>query len=111
MVIELEEVEVVKQIYREYLEGASLLQIGRGLETDGILTGGGKIVRQANLHSEGGGRKKKGFTAVNMWYLALLTTRNVVKFTVGLRGITEESVPQCGDAASTWNTDWKDAMR
>ena len=33
---------MVKRIYREYLEGASLLQIGRGLETDGILTGAGK---------------------------------------------------------------------
>ena len=33
---------MVKRIYREYLEGASLLQIGRGLEADGILTGAGK---------------------------------------------------------------------
>ena len=42
LVIEPEEAEVVKRIYREYLEGASLLQIGRGLEADGILTGAGK---------------------------------------------------------------------
>ena len=42
MVIEPEEAEVVKRIYREYLEGASLLQIGKGLEADGILTGAGK---------------------------------------------------------------------
>ena len=42
LIIEPAEAEVVKQIYREYLEGASLLQIGRGLETDGILTGAGK---------------------------------------------------------------------
>lgn len=33
---------VVKRIYREYLEGASLQQIGRGLEADGILTGAEK---------------------------------------------------------------------
>lgn len=33
---------MVKRIYREYLEGASLLQIGRGLEADGVLTGAGK---------------------------------------------------------------------
>ena len=38
LVIEPAEAEVVKRIYREYLEGASLLQIGRGLEADGILT-------------------------------------------------------------------------
>ena len=42
LIIEPVEAEVAKQIYREYLEGASLLQIGRGLETDGILTGAGK---------------------------------------------------------------------
>jgi len=34
--------EVVKRIYREYLEGASLHQIGHGLEADGILTAAGK---------------------------------------------------------------------
>lgn len=34
--------EVVRRIYREYLEGASLQEIGRGLEADGILTGAGK---------------------------------------------------------------------
>ena len=42
LIIEPVEAEVVKRIYREYLEGASLLQIGRGLEADGILTGAGK---------------------------------------------------------------------
>ena len=29
---------VVKRIYREYLEGVSLVQIARGLEADEILT-------------------------------------------------------------------------
>lgn len=38
LVIVPEEAEVVKRIYREYLEGASLLQIGRRLTADGILT-------------------------------------------------------------------------
>ena len=42
LIIELTEAEVVKRIYREYLEGGSLLQIGRGLEADGILTAAGK---------------------------------------------------------------------
>ena len=32
--IEPTEAEVVKRIYREYLEGSSLLQIGRGLEAE-----------------------------------------------------------------------------
>ncbi len=42
LVIELEEAEIVKRIHREYLEGAGLLQIGKGLEADGILTVAGK---------------------------------------------------------------------
>ncbi|ABZ85371.1 DNA recombinase, putative [Heliomicrobium modesticaldum Ice1] len=42
LVIVPEEAEIVKRIYREFLEGASLLQIGRGLEADGILTAAGK---------------------------------------------------------------------
>lgn len=33
---------MVKCIYRKYLEGSSLLQIGRGLEADGIFTAAGK---------------------------------------------------------------------
>lgn len=42
LVIEPEGAEIVKRIYREYLEGASLLQIARGLEADSILTAADK---------------------------------------------------------------------
>lgn len=42
LVIELTKEEVVKRIYREYLESGSLLQITRGLEADSILTAAGK---------------------------------------------------------------------
>ena len=42
LVIVPEEAEVVKRIYWEYLKGASLLQIARGLEADGILTAANK---------------------------------------------------------------------
>lgn len=42
LIVDLAEAVVVKRIFREYLEGASLQQIGRGLEADGILTGAGK---------------------------------------------------------------------
>lgn len=34
--------EIAKRIYREYLEGENLAQIGDGLEADGILTGAGR---------------------------------------------------------------------
>ena len=42
LVIVPEEAEIVKRIYREYLEGASMLKIARGLEAGGIKNGAGK---------------------------------------------------------------------
>lgn len=42
LIIEPAEAEIVRRIYREYLQGASLKQIGNGLMKDGILTGAGK---------------------------------------------------------------------
>ncbi len=41
LVVVPEEAEIVKRIYREYLEGASMLKIARGLEADGIPNGAG----------------------------------------------------------------------
>ena len=58
LIIEPTEAEVVKRIYREYLEGSSLLQIGRGLEADGILTAAGK----AKWHPETQ-RKKRVYSS------------------------------------------------
>lgn len=42
LIIVPEEAEIIKRIYREYLQGKSLVGIGRGLEKDGILTAAGK---------------------------------------------------------------------
>ena len=42
LIIKPAEAEIVKRIYREYLQGASLKQIGDGLMDDGILTAAGK---------------------------------------------------------------------
>jgi len=41
LIIVPEEAKIIKRIYREYLEGASMLKIARGLEADGILNGAG----------------------------------------------------------------------
>ena len=41
LIIDPEQAKVVKRIYREYLEGKSLIQIKRGLEADGIRNGAG----------------------------------------------------------------------
>ena len=42
LVIDPEQAEIVKRIYREYLEGSSMDKIAAGLEADGVLTGAGK---------------------------------------------------------------------
>ena len=42
LIIDPEQAEIVKRIYREYLEGSSMDKIADGLMTDGILTGAGK---------------------------------------------------------------------
>ena len=41
LIIDPEQAEIVKRIYREYLEGLSMDKISAGLERDGILTGAG----------------------------------------------------------------------
>ena len=41
LIIDTEQAEIVKRIYREYLEGLSMDKIAAGLERDGILTGAG----------------------------------------------------------------------
>lgn len=41
LIIDPEQAEIVKRIYREYLEGSSMDKISAGLEADGILTGTG----------------------------------------------------------------------
>ena len=71
-IIEPEEAEVVKRIYREYLEGASLLLIGRGLEADGILTGAGKTKwRPETLKMCIRDRNRGGFTDSSDLFLHL----------------------------------------
>lgn len=44
LVIDPEQAEVVRRIYREYLDGYSTDKIAAGLERDGILTGAGNPV-------------------------------------------------------------------
>ena len=42
LIIDPEQAEIVRRIYREYLEGSSMDKIAKGLEADGIFTGAGK---------------------------------------------------------------------
>lgn len=43
LVIDPEQAEIVRRIYREYLQGMSMDKIAAGLETNGILIGAGKV--------------------------------------------------------------------
>jgi DNA invertase Pin-like site-specific DNA recombinase len=51
LVIDPEQAEIVKRIYREYLEGSSMDKIAAGLMADGILTGAGKD-KMAHQHHQ-----------------------------------------------------------
>ena len=42
LIVDPKQAEIVKRIYREYLEGSSMDKIAAGLMADGILTGAGK---------------------------------------------------------------------
>lgn len=51
LIIHPEQAEIVRRIYREYLEGASFLQIKRNLEADGIPNGAGHLKwHESNIH-------------------------------------------------------------
>lgn len=51
LVIDPEQAEIVRRIYREYLEGASFLQIKRSLEADGVPNGAGHLKwHESNIH-------------------------------------------------------------
>lgn len=43
LIIDMEQAAIVRRIYAEYMDGASLLQIRRGLEADGIRNGAGNL--------------------------------------------------------------------
>lgn len=51
LVIDPEQAKIVRRIYREYLEGASFLQIKRSLEADGVPNGAGHLKwHESNIH-------------------------------------------------------------
>ena len=51
LVIDPEQAEIVRRIYREYLEGARFLQIKRSLKADGIPNGAGHLKwHESNIH-------------------------------------------------------------
>lgn len=75
-----EEAEVVKRIYREYLEGASMLKIKRGLEADGILNGAGsEIWHTSNINQILRNEKYIGDALLQKTYTTDFLTKTRVK--------------------------------
>lgn len=87
LVIEPTEAEVIKRIFKEYLEGSSLIQIARNLEADAILTGAG--------NKKWAGTTVKGIL-VNEKYMgdALLAKTHTVDFLTKKRVKNNGIVPQ-----------------
>lgn len=87
LIIEPTEAEVVKRIFKEYLEGSSLIQIARNLEADRILTGAG--------NKNWAGTTVKGIL-VNEKYMgdALLAKTHTVDFLTKKRVKNNGIVPQ-----------------
>ena len=75
-----EEAEVVRRIFREYLEGASLVEICSGLEADGILTGAHKAKwRPETVHKMLRNEKYMGDALLQKTYTTdFLTKKKVV---------------------------------
>ena len=75
-----EEAEIVKRIFREYLEGASLQEICKGLEADGVLTGAHKEKwRPETVHKMLRNEKYMGDALLQKTYtMDFLTKKKVV---------------------------------
>lgn len=112
LVIEPDEAVVVRRIYREYLEGASLQQICRGLEADGILTGAGKQKwRPETLHKILKNEKYIGDALLQKTYTVdFLEKKRVYSSKYALSSIVY--CPKCGDIYRrvVWNNRGKQSI-
>lgn len=80
LIIEPKEAEIVKRIYREYLEGASLLKIARGLEADGLVNGAGnKKWHTSNLNQILRNEKYIGDALLQKTYTVNFLTKERIK--------------------------------
>ena len=82
MVVVPEEAEIVKRIYREYLEGASMLKIARNLTADGLKNGAGHTKwRDSNIRQILQNEKYMGDALLQKTYTVDFMTKKKVKNT------------------------------
>ncbi|WP_270474931.1 recombinase family protein [Clostridium cochlearium] len=80
LVIVPEEAEIIKRIYREYLEGSSMDKIKKGLEADGVLTGaGGKRWHTSSIRKILSNEKYIGDALLQKTYTVDFLTKKRVK--------------------------------
>ena len=80
LVIDPEQAEIVRRIYREYLEGASFLQIKRSLEADGIPNGAGHLKwHESNIQQILTNEKYIGDALLQKTYTSDFLTKKRVK--------------------------------
>lgn len=80
LVIVPEEAEIIKRIYREYLEGSSMDKIKKGLEADGVLTGaGGKRWHTSSIRKILSNEKYMGDALLQKTYTVDFLTKKRVK--------------------------------
>ena len=88
LVINPEQAETVKRIYREYLEGASCQQIARGLERDGIRTARGNTRwHDSSIRLILENEKYMGDALLQKHILWIFSRKNALKITVKCRSI------------------------
>ena len=82
MVVVPEEAEIIKRIYREYLEGASMLKIARNLTADGLKNGAGHTKwRDSNIRQILQNEKYMGDALLQKTYTVDFLTKKRVKNT------------------------------
>ena len=82
LVIDPEQAEIVRRIFREYLEGASFLQIKRSLEADGIPNGAGHLKwHESNIHQILTNEKYCGDVLLQKTFISDCISRKVVRNT------------------------------
>ena len=80
LIIEEREAEIVRRIFREYLEGKSLMKIANGLMADGVLTGAGKTTwRPGTIRSMLCNEKYMGDALLQKTYTVDFLTKKRVK--------------------------------
>ena len=104
LIIDPEQAEIVKRIYREYLEGSSMDKIAYGLMADGILTGAGKTKwHTSTINKILRNEKYMGDALLQKTYTTDFLTETAENFTGASTGTTTAASPLSGAVSVAWS--------